>query len=320
LAFDEAYGLFREQVIVAESVGADLVFIETMMDLQEVRAAILAVKENSQLPIFVTMTFDAGGRTFCGHLPESFAIVATAMGVDALGINCSLGPCEMGAVLDRIAGATDLPLIVKPNAGLPNPLTGTYDLGSADFARSMEGLARLGASILGGCCGADPAYIAALGALSSELEPPGKRGRLPENAVCSASRMLILDSTQLVVKSLNPKEDAALRQALMDGDTGYMMEAVIDQAAGAEILDINMELPGLDEPALIGEMIFAVQSVTSLPVQIRSSKPEVIESGLRHYCGRAIIKIETGDRIVLERVLPLVKKYGAVIAGTGKQK
>lgn len=162
LIFDEAYALFREQAVAGSKAGADLVFIETMLDLQEVQAAVMAVKENTSLPIFVTMTFSANGRTLFGHQPEEFAAAVSDMGVRAVGLNCSTGPKEMRDTVSRIKGATNLPVIVKPNAGLPNPLTGAYDMQPEEFAQAMEVLVESGGTILGGCCGTSPAYIAAL--------------------------------------------------------------------------------------------------------------------------------------------------------------
>jgi len=338
LSFDEAYALFKEQVEAGVKAGADLVFIETMTDLQEVRAALLAVKENSDLPVCVTMTFEPTGRTFTGVLPESFAIVASGLGADAIGVNCSMGPDQMGDVVSRIAGATDLPVIVKPNAGLPDPATGAYTMPPADFARSVAVLTGLGAAILGGCCGTSPEYIAVLtsppwrgapaggGVVAlthaepprqASPAPPPRRGiSAPKSVICSASAILPIDTVRVIGERINPTGKPDFRRALIDGNWDYILEQAISQeTAGADLLDVNVGVPELDEPAAMQAAVAAIQSVTSLPLQLDSSNPDAIEAGLRIYNGKAVVNSVNGEAAVLERVLPMVKKYGAAVVG-----
>ena len=317
LTFDEAYVLFREQVEAGVSAGVDLVFIETMTDLQEVRAALLAVKECSDLPVFVTMTFEPTGRTFTGVLPESFATVATGLGADAVGINCSMGPDQMEDVVTRILGATDLPVIVKPNAGLPDPATGEYTMPPEAFAESVEALVGLGAQALGGCCGTNPAYIDALvGGAALRAPPSPSRKRTSRSVICSASKLLPIDGVRVIGERINPTGKPDFRRALMDGNWDYVLEQAISQeVAGADLLDVNVGVPELDEPKVMAEAVTAIQGVTGLPLQIDSSNPKAIEAGLRVYNGKAIVNSVNGEAAVLERVLPMVKKYGAAVVG-----
>jgi len=316
LTFDDAYALFREQVEAGRDAGVDLVFIETMADLNEVRAAILAVKACSDLPIFVTMTFQPDGRTFTGCLPESFAIVAGGLGVDALGINCSTGPREMIDVAARIAAATDLPVIVKPNAGLPDPATGSYDLPPADFAAAVAELAALGVSVIGGCCGTSPAYITALKDQLTGANPPARRSRERGSVVCSAARTVEVSGVRVIGERINPTGKKAFRQALTDGNWDYILaQAISQEAAGADLLDVNVGVPELDEPELMARIVPAIQSVTGLPLVIDSSNPDALEAGLRAYCGKAVVNSVNGEQAVLDRVLPLVKQYGAAVVG-----
>ena len=317
LPFDEAYALFREQIEAGVKAGIDLVFVETMTDLQEVRAALLAVKETSDLPVFVTMSFEPTGRTFTGVLPESFATVAAGLGADAVGINCSMGPDQAGAVVARIRNATDLPIIVKPNAGLPNPATGAYTMPPEVFAKSIESLVGLGAQVLGGCCGTNPDYITGL-AKSGTLDapPPLPRTRAPGSIICSASKLLSIDGICVIGERINPTGKPDFRHALMDGNWDYVLEQAISQeAAGADILDVNVGVPELNEPKVMAEAVTAIQGVTGLPLQIDSANPDAIEAGLRVYNGKAIVNSVNGETTVLERVLPIVKKYGAAVVG-----
>jgi len=316
LAFDDAYDLFREQVEAGRDAGVDLVFMETMTDLNEVRAAILAVKECSDLPVFVTMTFQPDGRTFTGCLPESFAMVTSGLGADALGINCSTGPKEMTDVVARIVAATELPVIVKPNAGLPNPATGSYDLPPADFAAAVADLTALGVTIIGGCCGTSPAYITALKDRLAGVNPPTRPSRERKSVVCSATRAVEISGVEVIGERINPTGKKAFRRALIDGNLDYILAQAIEQeAAGADLLDVNVGVPALDEPALMARIVPAIQSVTGLPLVIDSSNPDALEAGLRVYAGKAIVNSVNGEQAALDRILPLVKKYGAAVVG-----
>ncbi len=316
LRFEEAYDIFKELVLAGEAAGADLVVFETMSDLYEMKAAVLAAKENSRLPIWSTMTFEQSGRTFLGTTVPSMALTLTGLGVDALGFNCSLGPAELLPLAEELRRWTDLPLILKPNAGLPDPATGAYALQAEDFARQLVRGAELGVTVLGGCCGTGPDYIRALG---RELagRKPGERPAPDRRGLCSASRTVPLDGRVRVVgERINPTGKKRFQQALRERDMDYILQRGVEQQdAGADILDVNVGLPGLDEPALMRETVKALQAVVDLPLQIDSSNPAAIEAGLRAVNGRAVVNSVNGDRETLEAVLPLCKKYGAAVVG-----
>lgn len=313
LSFKEAYDIYAEMVTIGEQSGADLVVFETMTDLYEVKAAVLAARENSKLPIWVTMSFEATGRTFTGTTVASMAATLDGLGVDAMGVNCSLGPNEIFPLIREMRVWTDKPLIVKPNAGLPDPSTGNYDMQADEFAQQMKQFLDIGVSIMGGCCGTTPEFIAGLMTLpepAEDVRPVRKRG------VCSASHMTDFDGVRVIGERINPTGKKRFQQALRDRDMNYIMERAIEQAdAGADILDINVGLPGLDEPKLMVEVVQAVQSVVDLPLQIDSSDPEAIEAGLRFCNGRAIVNSVNAEPEKLEQILPIVKKYGAAVVG-----
>lgn len=317
LSFEEAYDIYSEMVIEGEKAGADLVIFETMTDLRDVRAAVLAAKENSKLPIWVTMSFEANGRTFTGTLVSSFASTLEGLGVDAIGINCSLGPNEILPLITEMRQWTDLPLIVKPNAGLPDPRTGLYDMDAESFGREMKAFLELSVYAVGGCCGTTPDYIKALASTIKNsssvkiIDKPVKR-----RGVCSPSHMTEFGKVRVIGERVNPTGKKRFQQALRENDLNYIMQCAIDQQdAGADILDINVGLPGIDEAAMMREVVDAVSSVVDLPLQIDSSNPEAIEAGLRAFSGRAIVNSVNGDIEKLDQILPIVKKYGAAVVG-----
>ena len=315
LSFEEAYEIYGQMVRAGEAAGADLVVFETMTDLAEVRAAVLAAREQSEkkLPIWVTMSFEASGRTFTGTTVACMACTLSALGVDAMGINCSLGPKEILPLIREMGEWTAKPLIVKPNAGLPDPATGQYDMDAAEFARQMEAFTALGVHILGGCCGTTPAFIRALAGL--EPAEPAERPA-PRQGVCSAGHMTELSGVRVIGERINPTGKKRFQQALRERDFNYIMERAIEQAeAGADILDINVGLPGIDEPEMMTQVVRAVQSVVDLPLQIDSSDPAAIEAGLRACTGRAIVNSVNAEPENLRRILPLVRKYGAAVVG-----
>lgn len=315
LSFEEAYEIYGQMVRAGEAAGADLVVFETMTDLAEVRAAVLAAREQSEkrLPIWVTMSFEATGRTFTGTTVACMACTLSALGVDAMGINCSLGPKEILPLIREMGEWTAKPLIVKPNAGLPDPATGQYDMDAAEFARQMEAFTALGVHILGGCCGTTPAFIRALAGL--EPAEPAERPA-PRQGVCSAGHMTELSGVRVIGERINPTGKKRFQQALRERDFNYIMERAIEQAeAGADILDINVGLPGIDEPEMMTQVVRAVQSVVDLPLQIDSSDPAAIEAGLRACTGRAIVNSVNAEPENLRRILPLVRKYGAAVVG-----
>ncbi len=313
LAFDEAYNIYAQMVRAGVQAGADLVIFETMTDLYEVKAAVLAAQENSSLPVWVTMSFEANGRTFTGTTVPSMAVTLDGLGVDAMGINCSLGPNEIYPLIEEMRQWTDKPLIVKPNAGLPDPATGAYDMDAAEFASQMSAFLELGISIMGGCCGTTPEFISELRALpeaADDIRPARRRG------VCSSGQMTELTGVRVIGERINPTGKKRFQQALREHDLNYIMERAIEQAdAGADILDINVGLPGIDEPQMMTEVIRAVQSVVTLPLQIDSSDAAAIEAGLRAYNGRAIVNSVNAEPEVMDKILPIVKRYGAAVVG-----
>lgn len=310
LGFEEAYALFREVALAGARAGADLAVVETMSDLLELKAALLAVKENTSLPVWTTMTFESGGRTFTGCSVAAFALTASALGADALGFNCSLGPAELLPLVREAAEWTDKPLILKPNAGLPDPVTGEYGLAPADFAAAMREAAALGVTALGGCCGTTPVYIAAL---REALAEPSTAHRPPKTrrGVCSDRAAVEFGPFRVIGERINPTGKKRFQQALREHDLDYILNCAVEQEeAGAEILDVNVGLPGVDEPEMMCEVVTALQSVTALPLMLDSSDPAAIEAGLRCVRGRAIVNSVNGDRERLDAVLPLCKKYG----------
>lgn len=425
LRFEDAYDAFREVVIAAKGQGADLAVIETMTDLYEVKAAVLAVKENSELPVVVSMTFEENERTFTGVSLEAMAVTLEALGVDAMGINCSLGPVEILPMVQKLRTLTSLPVFAKPNAGLPDPATGEYDIDCEQFVSKMDAYFDAGVCMVGGCCGTSPEYIAGLAAcrdaregtaqggaaacassiktaapsasasaanavetaetadacgrseaeamletgfshpvpavksvnaaesvvvcggganavssaFETELSYPasaacagrtsgiGKTGETsfvsddPARSarplkVCSGTTVVCVDHVTVIGERINPTGKKRLKQALLDEDYDYILAQAIEQAdAGAEILDVNVGVPSLDDVKILPQVIKKLQSVTDLPLQIDSSNPKAIEAALRIYNGKAIVNSVNGEDKVLEAVLPLVKKYGAAVVG-----
>lgn len=313
LKFEEAYDIFKEQIAAGQD--ADLVVFETMTDLLEVKAAVLAAKENSRLPVFCTMTFEQNMRTFTGCMVSSMALTLEGLGADAVGVNCSLGPDELYAVVEEMGKYTGLPLIVKPNAGLPDPITNEYNVLPEEFSKKMAKMAELGATILGGCCGTSPEYIAQL---KKELEKTGftKRQRKIPSAVCSASNTVVIDQPRIIGERINPTGKKLFKQALKDHNLDYIMNQALEQIeGGAEILDVNVGLPEINERDMMVDAVRAIQSVCDVPLQIDSTIPEVLEAGLRIYCGKPIVNSVNGEEESLNNVLPLVKKYGACVVG-----
>ena len=315
LQFEEAVDIFKEMVRAAVSAGADLVMVETMTDLQECRAALLAVKECSSLPVMVAMTYEERGRTFLGCDPASAALTLEGMGADVIGVNCSLGPKEMEPLARELTRWSTLPISIKPNAGLPDPAGGGYDIGPREFAADLAVLAEQGVKLLGGCCGTTPEYIACLKeALAAH--PFREVPRSVPAAVCSGARTVPIDRVRVIGERINPTGKKAMKEALRRGDVDYMLGQAIEQTeAGADILDVNVGLPEIDEAEMMVRVVKALQGVTDAPLQLDSTRPEVLEGALRVYCGKAIVNSVNGDEESLEAILPLVKKYGAAVVG-----
>lgn len=313
LKFEEAYDIYKEQVIAGRE--ADVIVFETMTDLLELKAAVLAAKENTELPIICTMTFEQNMRTFTGCQVSSMALTMEGLGVDALGVNCSLGPDELYPVVEELGRYTRLPLVVKPNAGLPDPVTNEYNVTPQEFAAKMAKMAQIGVTIMGGCCGTSPAYIAELKKALDGTEFVREERVIP-SAVCSASNTVVINQPRIIGERINPTGKKLFKQALKDHNLDYIMNQALEQIdGGAEILDVNVGLPEIDERSMMVDAIRAIQSVCDVPLQIDSTIPEVLEAGLRIYCGKPIVNSVNGEENSLNNVLPLVKKYGACVVG-----
>ncbi len=315
LTFQRAYELFREVAVAGAAAGAHLAVIETMTDLYEAKAALLAVKENTNLPVLVTMSFDAGGRTFTGCTIPSMARTLEGLGADAIGLNCSLGPDKLGPLLAELGQNTRLPVVAKPNAGLPDPVDGHYDMGPEDFAAALMPLAEVGVSIFGGCCGTSPAYISALkGALAGKA--PAPRQYVPVSMVCTPTVPVRIDGVRVIGERINPTGKKRFQQALLEGDMDYILDVAVQEAdAGADILDVNVGYPGVDEAAMLPRVVRALQATLPLPLQLDSADPAALEAGLRVYSGKAAVNSVNGNPEVLAKILPVVKKYGAAVVG-----
>ena len=321
LSFEAAYAEFAQVIRAGTAAGADLVFLETMTDLYELKAAILAAKENCTLPIFTSMSFESRGRTFTGCTVESYAVTAAGLGADAAGINCSLGPKEILPFAQRLCRSVPagVPVFVKPNAGLPNP-DGSYNLDPDDFAAEMKEYAAIGVSMVGGCCGTTPAFIAKLHETFSPLAPADKIP-IRRSCLCTPVRFVEVNGITVVGERINPTGKKRLQQALRDGDSAYPCTQAVAQAeAGAQVLDVNAGLPGIDEAATLEQLVKDLQAVTDLPLQLDSSNPEALSRALRIYNGKPIVNSVNGETETLEKILPLCKKYGAAVVGLALDK
>ena len=316
LSFEDAYAEFAQVIRAGAAAGADLVFLETMTDLYELKAAILAAKENCALPVFTSMSFESRGRTFTGCTVESYAVTAADLGADAVGINCSLGPKEILPFAQRLCRSVPagVPVFVKPNAGLPNP-DGSYNLNAAEFAAEMKAYASIGVSMVGGCCGTTPAFIAKLQQTFAPLVPAEKIP-IRRSCLCTPVRFVEVDGITVVGERINPTGKKRLQQALRDGDSAYPCAQAVAQAeAGAQVLDVNAGLPGIDEAATLEHLVKDLQAITDLPLQLDSSNPEALSRALRIYNGKPIVNSVNGEQKTLDTILPLCKKYGAAVVG-----
>ncbi len=321
MSFGEAYDLFAEQVDAIVASGCDLVLIETMADLREAKAAVLAAREHSDLPVFVTMTFGEDGRTFLGTSPQVSAEVLSSMGANAVGLNCSLGPAELVGAAKEMAARNRCPLMVQPNAGLPHVEDGrtVFDVSAQDFARAMGEMVEAGASIIGGCCGTSPDYISELRALVSAKKPVS-RPYEPATVLCSAQEAVVLPALRahiaVIGERINPTGKPKLKAALRAGDLDYLVgEAVMQQEHGADVLDVNVGLPELDEPQMLTAAVDKLASTVTLPLVIDSSDPVAVEAAVRGYAGKPLINSVNGKQESLEAVLPIVKRYGCAVIG-----
>lgn len=317
LSFEEAYNIFKRQVIAGVKAGIDLVLIETMTDLYEAKAAVLAVKENSNLPVFCTMSYEEDGRTFTGCNITSMVMVLEGLGVDVLGINCSLGPKEFESLLDEILMTSNIPIMVQPNAGLPQIVNGKtqYNISPDKFASYAVKFVEKGVRILGGCCGTTDNHIKVLADSLKDKEPVIVQSN-PISGVCTPTKSVLIDGVKVIGERINPTGKEIFKKALKKGDMEYILkEAIVQVEAGAEILDINIGLPEINEEEMIIRVIKDIQSILDVPLQIDSTNPKVIEAGLRVYNGKAIVNSVNGEEKVLDEILPIVKKYGASVIG-----
>ena len=367
LTFDEAFDIFSEQACAAEAAGCDLIVVETMADLLEAKAAVLAAVESTTLPVFATMTFGEDGRTFLGTTPAIAATTLSALGASAVGLNCSLGPTELAPLVGELAPHDRALVMVQPNAGLPRIQDGetVFDVGPNEFAQAMEAILDAGATVIGGCCGTTPDHIAALRALidarplpavasvsvpahtpvassatavsassassraawGEQSEPKGLSASSVPNlryrpafTVTSAQQMVSLSEGEariaVIGERINPTGKKKLKAALQAGDVDYLVaEAAAQQRAGADILDVNVGVPGLDEPALLSQVTHALQATVPLPLQLDSSDPAAIEAAARAYAGRPMVNSVNGKADNLAAVLPVVARYGCTVVG-----
>ena len=315
LAFEDAVEIFARNVRAARGLGVDLILIETMNDSYETKAALLAAKENSSLPVFVTNVYDSTARTVTGSSPEVMAAMLEALGADAIGANCSFGPRDMLNVARRLTEATSLPIIINPNAGLPVTRNGetVFDESPESFSAVMAEMAAIGVNILGGCCGTTPGHIEATVKLTKDI-PLTERSVKKRGKVASSHRCFTLgDEPILVGERINPTGKPRLKEALLSGNNSYILtEAIKQEEYPICALDVNCGLPGVDEIGKMRELVYEIQSVISLPIQIDSGNPEALEEGLRIANGVPLINSVNGSERSLSAVLPLVKKYGGV--------
>lgn len=322
LDFEEAYAAFKEVAMIGEQAGADLIHIETMSDTYEVKAAVLAAKENTKLPVFATMIFDEKGKLLTGGDVPSVVAMLEGLGVDALGINCGMGPEQMMPILDEILALASVPVIVKPNAGLPKQRNGEvyYDVLPDDFAKLMTKIVKKGAALVGGCCGTTPDHICAMVNRIRETHAFEER-IVPEKhnhtIVSSYGKAVFLGEKPVIIgERINPTGKKAFKQALKDHDLDYILkEGIKQQDCGAHILDVNVGLPDIDEKAMMVEVVKELQSVSSLPLQIDTVNAEALEAAMRIYNGKPMVNSVNGKQEEMDKVFPLIQKYGGVVVG-----
>ncbi len=318
-SFDEIYDAVAEMVIAGKNL-ADVILLETFTDLHELKAAVLAARENSELPVFATMSFEESGRTFFGASVEAMTATLEGLGIDALGVNCSLGPAQLLPIVERLCKCSHIPVMVQPNAGLPVMRDGVshYDVTPDEFAEISVKFAEFGVNILGGCCGTTPQHIALMKrVVMSKVGHAVTRNVPDDTLVCSPSKVVTFGRKFIVIgERLNPTGKKMLQKALREGNTDYLLkEAVKQQEQGADILDLNAGLPDIDEPSVLTHALREIQGVVNLPIQIDSSDAKALESAARIYNGKPILNSVNGKSSSLESVLPVAKKYGACVLG-----
>ena len=316
LSFDRAVELFAQMARAGKEAGADLVLIETMSDTYEAKAALLAAKEATDLPVFLTLIMDENGKLLTGGDAAAAAVMFEGLGVDALGLNCGLGPAQMAGPLAAMREYCSLPLICNPNAGLPRSVDGrtVFDIGPQDFAAQVAKLAAGGVALVGGCCGTTPQHIRQVAARCRELPLPAPR-QVRRTVVCSYAGVVEIGQTPVIVgERINPTGKSRFKQALREQDMDYILQEGITQMQdGAHILDVNVGLPEIDEPALLPQVVRRLQGVVDLPLQMDTSDPQAMENALRCYNGKALINSVNGKQESMQAIFPLVKKYGGVV-------
>lgn len=318
LEFEAAYEAFKEVMVSGEREGADLIHIETMSDTYELKAAVLAAKENTRLPVFVTAIFDERAKLLTGAPVEAVVALLEGLRVDALGINCGLGPVQMLPILKSLCEYSSLPVIVKPNAGLPRQVQGEtiYDVHPADFAASMKEIVTMGAAVIGGCCGTTPEHIRAMAKACRGMTPE----RIVEKKrtiVSSYGQAVILGTgSKIIGERINPTGKKRFRQALKEQNLDYILkEGITQQDRGAHILDVNVGLPDINETEMMQKVVTELQSVTSLPLQIDTVDIKAMQAALRIYNGKAMVNSVSGKQESMDAVFPLIQKYGGVVIG-----
>lgn len=313
LSVSEAYEMFKEIMIAGKD--ADYIAIETMTDLMEIKTALLAAKENTDLPVVCTMTFEKNLRTFTGCTVASMALTLGGMGADAIGMNCSLGPKEALPICEELLKWSSVPVLIRPNAGLPDPKTNEYSVTPAEYADIIAQMADMGVKLFGGCCGTNPEFISEMAKRLSGRKYSRNIPEIPA-AVCSASNVVTIDTVRVIGERINPTGKKLFKEALKRRDLDYIMKQAIEQTeGGAEILDVNVGLPEIDEREMMLAAVDAVQSVTDAPLQIDTTELDVLEAALRNVSGKPIVNSVNGEDEKLDTVLPLVKKYGAAVVG-----
>lgn len=318
LPFERAVELFGQVVRIGAKAGADLVLIETMTDSYEAKAAVLAAKENCDLPVCITMTYDEKGKLLTGGTVDSAVALLEGLHVDALGVNCSLGPEQLLPIVKRITEVASLPIIVNPNAGLPRTENGqtVYDIGPEEFSDWMVKIAKLGVQVCGGCCGTTPEHIRQEIQKISAL-PFRENTKKHRTVVTSFSQAVEIGNRPLIVgERINPTGKKKFKKALVDNDIEFILnEGLREESQGADILDVNVGLPEIDEPAMMETVVTRLQGVLALPLQIDTSDIAALERGMRYYNGKPMVNSTNGKREVMEQVMPLVAKYGGVLVG-----
>ena len=316
LSFEDAVSVFKETVALGVKAGVDLVFIETMNDIYETKAALLAVKETTDLPVFVSNAYGVDGRLMTGASPAAMVALLEGMGADAIGVNCSLGPKALAPTVKEYLRYASIPVLAKPNAGLPRVENGrtVYDVSPDEFAAEVASLVDLGVRSIGGCCGTTPAHIAALTEKTKDRSPLPIEEKTDTLVSSYTHAVAFGDLPVLIGERINPTGKKRFKEALLARDIGYILnEGLSEEKAGAEILDVNVGLPDIDEAALLTETVRELQAVTALPLQIDTANPDAMEAALRIYNGKALINSANGKKETMDKIFPLARKYGGTV-------